>query len=147
MRHSKTEKANTRKRIVTIAAKKFREEGLGGIGIADLMKEAGLTVDPPVCVPIAKGTMPAATAAADPLELPPGVCSRFRGFRVGGGSRIAKAAVCVFPNKMAPRSRRCRVRARVSTPLMPTTPWARSSSSSERTERQLDGTRAGSRTT
>jgi hypothetical protein len=28
--------------------------------------------------------MPAATAAADPLELPPGVCSTFRGFRVGG---------------------------------------------------------------
>jgi len=44
MRHSKTEKANTHKRIVTIAAKKFREEGLTGIGIADLMKEAGLTV-------------------------------------------------------------------------------------------------------
>jgi TetR/AcrR family transcriptional repressor of nem operon len=44
MRHSKTEKANTHKRIVTIASKKFREEGLAGIGIADLMKEAGLTV-------------------------------------------------------------------------------------------------------
>jgi TetR/AcrR family transcriptional regulator, transcriptional repressor for nem operon len=44
MRHSKTEKANTHKRIVTIAAKKFREEGLAGIGIADLMKKAGLTV-------------------------------------------------------------------------------------------------------
>jgi len=44
MRHSKTEKANTHKRIVAIAAKKFREEGLAGIGIADLMKEAGLTV-------------------------------------------------------------------------------------------------------
>jgi hypothetical protein len=44
MRHSKAEKANTRKRIVTIAAKKFREEGLAGIGIADMMKEAGLTV-------------------------------------------------------------------------------------------------------
>jgi TetR/AcrR family transcriptional repressor of nem operon len=44
MRHSKTEKANTHKRIVTIASKKFRKEGLAGIGIADLMKEAGLTV-------------------------------------------------------------------------------------------------------
>jgi len=44
MRHSKTEKANTHKRIVAVAAKKFREEGLTGIGIADLMKEAGLTV-------------------------------------------------------------------------------------------------------
>jgi TetR/AcrR family transcriptional regulator, transcriptional repressor for nem operon len=43
MRQSKTEKANTHKRIVTIAAKKFREEGISGIGIADLMKKAGLT--------------------------------------------------------------------------------------------------------
>jgi len=32
------------KRIVAIASKRFREEGLAGIGIADLMKEAGLTV-------------------------------------------------------------------------------------------------------
>src|ERR1700720_2204341 len=44
MRHSKTEKANTHKRIVAVAAKKFLEEGLTGIGIAELMKEAGLTV-------------------------------------------------------------------------------------------------------
>jgi TetR/AcrR family transcriptional repressor of nem operon len=44
MRHSKAEKAKTRKRIVDIASKRFREEGLAGIGIADLMKDAGLTV-------------------------------------------------------------------------------------------------------
>src|SRR5260221_3529046 len=44
MRHSKAEKAKTHKRIVAIASKGFREKGLAGIGIADLMKEAGLTV-------------------------------------------------------------------------------------------------------
>jgi TetR/AcrR family transcriptional repressor of nem operon len=44
MRHSKVEKAKTHKRIVAIASKRFREEGLAGIGIADMMKEAGLTV-------------------------------------------------------------------------------------------------------
>src|ERR1700737_1674414 len=44
MRHSNAEKAKTHKRIVAIASKRFREEGLAGIGIADLMKEAGLTV-------------------------------------------------------------------------------------------------------
>src|ERR1700676_2473596 len=44
MRRSKTEKAKTHKRIVAIASRRFREEGLAGIGIADLMKEAGLTV-------------------------------------------------------------------------------------------------------
>ena len=44
MGHSKTEKDRTHKRIVVIASKRFRESGLAGIGIADLMKEAGLTV-------------------------------------------------------------------------------------------------------
>src|ERR1700741_5121410 len=44
MRHSKAEKAKTHKRIVAIASKRFRENGLTGIGIAELMKEAGLTV-------------------------------------------------------------------------------------------------------
>jgi TetR/AcrR family transcriptional repressor of nem operon len=44
MGHSKAEKAETHKRIVKIASKRFREDGLAGIGIAELMKEAGLTV-------------------------------------------------------------------------------------------------------
>jgi TetR/AcrR family transcriptional repressor of nem operon len=44
MRHSKAEKAKTHKRIVAIASMRFREQGLAGIGISDLMKEAGLTV-------------------------------------------------------------------------------------------------------
>jgi TetR/AcrR family transcriptional repressor of nem operon len=44
MRHSKAQKTKTHDRIVAIASKRFREEGLAGIGIADLMKEAGLTV-------------------------------------------------------------------------------------------------------
>jgi TetR/AcrR family transcriptional regulator, transcriptional repressor for nem operon len=44
MGHSKAEKTETHKRIVRIAAKRMREEGLQGVGIAELMKEAGLTV-------------------------------------------------------------------------------------------------------
>ena len=44
MGHSRAEKAKTRERIVTLASKRFREKGLTGIGIAELMKEAGLTV-------------------------------------------------------------------------------------------------------
>jgi TetR/AcrR family transcriptional regulator, transcriptional repressor for nem operon len=44
MGHSRAEKARTHKHIVSIASKKFREEGLAGVGIAELMKEAGLTV-------------------------------------------------------------------------------------------------------
>lgn len=44
MGHSRAEKAKTHQRIVALASKRFREKGLAGIGIADLMKEAGLTV-------------------------------------------------------------------------------------------------------
>ena len=44
MGYSKAQKAKTHERIVKLASKRFREEGLAGIGIAELMKEAGLTV-------------------------------------------------------------------------------------------------------
>ena len=44
MGHSKAEKTETHKRIVKIASKRFREDGLAGVGISELMKEAGLTV-------------------------------------------------------------------------------------------------------
>src|SRR6266581_6254239 len=44
MGYSRAQKARTHKRIVAIAAKRFREKGLAGFGIAELMKAAGLTV-------------------------------------------------------------------------------------------------------
>jgi TetR/AcrR family transcriptional regulator, transcriptional repressor for nem operon len=44
MGHSRAGKTKTHKRIVKIASRRFREKGLAGVGIADLMKEAGLTV-------------------------------------------------------------------------------------------------------
>ena len=44
MGYSKAQKARTHTRIVAIASKRFREKGLAGFGIAELMKEAGLTV-------------------------------------------------------------------------------------------------------
>jgi TetR/AcrR family transcriptional repressor of nem operon len=44
MGYSKAQKAKTHERIIKLASKRFREEGLAGIGIAELMKEAGLTV-------------------------------------------------------------------------------------------------------
>jgi TetR/AcrR family transcriptional repressor of nem operon len=43
MGYSKSEKAETHARIVNVAAKRFRELGLEGIGVADVMKEAGVT--------------------------------------------------------------------------------------------------------
>ncbi len=45
-------------------------------------KAAGRIIEPLVCVPMASGTMPAATAAAEPDDEPPGVRSRSRGLRV-----------------------------------------------------------------
>jgi TetR/AcrR family transcriptional regulator, transcriptional repressor for nem operon len=44
MGYSRAQKTKTHERIVKLASKRFREEGLAGIGIAELMKEAGLTV-------------------------------------------------------------------------------------------------------
>ena len=44
MGYSKSDKAETHSRIVKVAAKRFRERGLEGIGVADVMKEAGVTV-------------------------------------------------------------------------------------------------------
>jgi TetR/AcrR family transcriptional regulator, transcriptional repressor for nem operon len=44
MGYSKAQKEKTHKRIVAIASKRFREKGLAGFGIAELMNEAGLTV-------------------------------------------------------------------------------------------------------
>jgi TetR/AcrR family transcriptional repressor of nem operon len=44
MGHSQTQKSKNHDRIVRTAAKRFRQRGLEGVGIADLMKEVGLTV-------------------------------------------------------------------------------------------------------
>jgi TetR/AcrR family transcriptional repressor of nem operon len=43
MGHSKADKDDSHDRIVKIGAARFREEGLDGLGVAALMKEAGLT--------------------------------------------------------------------------------------------------------
>jgi len=43
MKVSRDQAARNRERIVETAAQRFRERGFEGIGVADLMKEAGLT--------------------------------------------------------------------------------------------------------
>jgi TetR/AcrR family transcriptional repressor of nem operon len=43
MGHSQADKAKTHARIVTTASRQFREKGLDGVGVADLMKAAGTT--------------------------------------------------------------------------------------------------------
>jgi len=44
--------------------------------------DEGIRMEPPPSDPVASGTIPAATAAAEPPDDPPGVCSRFHGFFV-----------------------------------------------------------------
>ena len=43
MRQSRAEKANTHKRIVDVASKRIREQGLDGPAVAEIMEAAGLT--------------------------------------------------------------------------------------------------------
>ncbi|MGO4721895.1 MULTISPECIES: TetR/AcrR family transcriptional regulator [unclassified Inquilinus] len=43
MGHSRDDKAASHDRIVRIAAARFRESGVDGLGVAELMQEAGLT--------------------------------------------------------------------------------------------------------
>ncbi len=53
------------------------------------VKAAGWRIEPPVSVPVAPGAMPAATAAAEPPDDPPGVSAelppslRFHGLITG----------------------------------------------------------------
>src|SRR6185295_920591 len=67
--------------------------------------DAGRMIEPPVCVPNATGTMQSATAAAEPLDEPPGVCCTLCGFAVGPGCRSANSVVTVLPRITAPASR------------------------------------------
>src|SRR5215469_1389243 len=59
-------------------------------------------IEPPVWLPVAIGSMPAATAAAEPADDPPGVCARLCGLRVAAGSRLASSDVAVLPITMPP---------------------------------------------
>src|SRR3954451_18251755 len=73
-----------------------------GFIAATPQNEAGRITEPPVCVPSASGIMPAATAAAEPDDDPPGVCAWLRGLSVAVGSSAAKAVVVVLPAMVAP---------------------------------------------
>ena len=75
---------------------------------------AGMRTEPAPSEPIAAGTMPAATAAADPPLEPPGVWSGFHGLRVAPkvgfslkGQRPT-SGVIVLPTITAPAARRRR---------------------------------------
>src|SRR5580704_4760720 len=66
---------------------------------------AGRITEPPVCVPIASGTMKSATAAAEPLDEPPGEKPGLCGLAVGPGWRLANSVVTVLPSSTPPAAR------------------------------------------
>ena len=74
-------------------------------------KPAGRMIDPPTWVPMAVGSMRAATAAAEPEEEPPGVRSRSKGWRVGPGCEPPSSAVTVLPRITAPAWRKAQTAA------------------------------------
>jgi len=76
------------------------------------VKLAGVRIDPPPSLAVAKGTMALETAALEPPLEPPGVRSRSQGLRVTPRSGLAvyahapNSGVAVFPIAMAPALRR-----------------------------------------
>lgn len=44
MGHSQANKAESRQRILSVASRRFREQGLESLSVADVMREAGMTV-------------------------------------------------------------------------------------------------------
>src|SRR5262249_26930221 len=76
-----------------------------GLKPATPQKAAGRMTEPPVCVPNAMGSMPAATAAAEPEDEPPGVYAGFTGLRVFAGFMWANSVDAVLPSTSPPARR------------------------------------------
>src|SRR5437764_2327858 len=76
-----------------------------GLNAATPQNAPGRTTEPAVCEPVAIGTIPAATAAAEPDDEPPGVCSRLCGLRVLPVCWCANSVVTVLPRMVAPARR------------------------------------------
>ncbi|MNL38734.1 hypothetical protein D3C87_1609690 [compost metagenome] len=74
-------------------------------------KAAGWRMEPPVSLPVASGTMPAATAAAEPPDEPPGTVPTSQGLRVflkaefSVEDPMANSSMLALPREMRPASR------------------------------------------
>src|ERR1700685_1932630 len=79
-----------------------------------LVQAAGIRTEPAPSEPRAAGTTPAATAAAEPPDEPPGVWPRLHGLRVAPKAEPSvqghcpNSGVCVLPMTPAPARRRRR---------------------------------------
>src|SRR5882757_10323850 len=87
-----------------------------GVGRIPTMpqNDAGIRIEQPKSVPCANGTMPVATATADPPEEPAGLSAGFQGLRVAPNTAltvlapVANSGVLVLPNTIAPAAFRRR---------------------------------------
>src|SRR5919198_4930322 len=74
------------------------------------VRAAGCLIEPPVSEPSAHGAKPAATAAAEPPEEPPGTRSGSQGFRLGPYAEfsveepMANSSMFVLPRTRSPRA-------------------------------------------
>ena len=74
-------------------------------------RDPGIRIDPPPSLPVASGTIPEASAAADPPDEPPGERSRFQGLLVTPqcGLMVSpyqpNSGVVVLPRTMQPAAR------------------------------------------
>ena len=79
------------------------------------VNDAGWRIEPPVSVPVAAGAMRAATAAADPPELPPGTAARSQGFFTGPKCEfsfdepMANSSMFALPRITAPARSNCAI--------------------------------------
>ena len=90
----------------TAAVRRPAKRGHGSASSRNTPQNApGRMIEPLVCEPSASGTIPAATAAADPDDEPPGVRSGSCGLRVLPGLKYANSVVTVLPTITAPAAR------------------------------------------
>ena len=91
---------------------------------------AGIRIEPPPSDPVAHGTSPAATAAADPPEDPPGVRVTSHGLRVtpfasvAVHGKIVSSGTFVIPIGIAPAARRRRTASASAERRRPVAPGA-----------------------
>src|SRR6266567_9424381 len=94
-----------------------------GVGLMPTMpqNDAGIRIEQPKSVPCASGTMPVATATADPPDEPDGLNAGFQGLRVTPNTSLkvlapaANSGVLVLPSTMAPAAFRRRTASASST--------------------------------
>src|SRR5260370_20563535 len=96
--------------------------GIGQVGVSPGVgriptmpqNEAGIRIEQPKSVPCASGTIPVATATADPPEEPAGLNAGFQGLRVRPNTSLkvlapaANSGVLVLPSTMTPAAFRRR---------------------------------------